>query len=99
MLYKSLLVAANEHYLQLTQNAGKQMMDWLKKYRITKKYVAMFEKLENAYASASDSVNNGDRERDERRRDKWKCIAQMAEIEKNKLAKQRRLRQENTLSD
>merc|ERR1712032_554145 len=76
------------------------MGDWLKKYRITKKYVAMFEKLENAYASASDSVNNSvDREKDERRRDKWQCIAQIAEIEKNQLSKQRQLRQENTLSD
>merc|ERR1712157_615089 len=32
-IYKSLIYATKNHYLDLTKNAAKQMMDWLKKYR------------------------------------------------------------------
>eukprot|EP00485_Elphidium_margaritaceum_P017965 CAMPEP_0202732888 /NCGR_PEP_ID=MMETSP1385-20130828/187886_1 /ASSEMBLY_ACC=CAM_ASM_000861 /TAXON_ID=933848 /ORGANISM="Elphidium margaritaceum" /LENGTH=921 /DNA_ID=CAMNT_0049399211 /DNA_START=46 /DNA_END=2811 /DNA_ORIENTATION=+ len=48
-IYVCLIRVAHTHYLYLTRNNSQQIMDWLKKYRITKKYVTIFEKLEQEY--------------------------------------------------
>ncbi len=40
-IYKTLIYVTYNHYLYLTRDSSKQMLDWLKKYRITKKHIKM----------------------------------------------------------
>ena len=90
-IYKSLIFATHNHFLYLTKNAAKQMMDWLKKYRITKKYIASFEKLEIAYSETSDKLEfltgcDVTKNKTERQ-NKWKSLTNLAQTNKAKMKK------------
>eukprot|EP01084_Bolivina_argentea_P155027 270197_1 len=92
-IYRALIYVTHHLFLYLTRNDSKQMLDWLKKYRITKKHVQLFEKLESQYTEETAATQYSNEESDEthqQRENQWRALSALAAKNKTKLRKMRK---------